>query len=122
MYVVNDQIHQITRDHSYVAEMLSRGEINQEEARTHYRKNVITRAIGTEHGTTADYFRVAYRKGDKILMCSDGLSNMVRDEEMKNIMKRNISIEEIVKKLIFTANENGGLDNVTAVVVQLNEK
>lgn len=119
LYIVNDEIHQITRDHSYVEEMVSRGEIDKDSARTHIKKNVITRAVGVETGTYADYFQVKYKKGDKILMCSDGLSNMIADDELKGIMKKNIPVEQIVNELIYTANYNGGADNITAIVVAL---
>lgn len=119
LYVIGDEIHQITRDHSYVEEMISRGELDKERARTHEKKNVITRAVGVLEDTYADYFQVKYREGDKILMCSDGLSNMIRDEELKNILKKEHPVSEIVNELVYTANHNGGADNITAVVVEL---
>ena len=104
---------------SYVEEMVSRGEIDKDSARTHEKKNVITRAVGVETGTFADYFQVKYKEGDKILMCSDGLSNMITDEDLKRIVKKNIPVEEIVNELVYTANHNGGADNITAIVVEL---
>ena len=119
LYLINDDIHQITRDHSYVEEMVSRGEIDKDSVRTHEKKNVITRAVGVETGTFADYFQVKYKEGDKILMCSDGLSNMITDEDLKRIVKKNIPVEEIVNELVYTANHNGGADNITAIVVEL---
>lgn len=119
LYLVNDDIHQITRDHSYVEEMVSRGEIDKATARTHEKKNVITRAVGVKADTYADYFQVKYRSGDKILMCSDGLSNMMTDEDLKIVMKKDIPVEEIVNELVYTANHNGGADNITAIVVEL---
>jgi protein phosphatase len=119
LYVIGDDIHQITRDHSYVEEMVSRGEIDKASARTHEKKNVITRAVGVDAGTYADYFQVKYKKGDKILMCSDGLSNMIKDEDLKIIVKKDLSAEDIVNELVYTANHNGGADNITAIVVEL---
>lgn len=119
LYIINDEIHQITRDHSYVEEMVSRGEIDKDSARTHAKKNVITRAVGVETGTYADYFQVKYKKGDKILMCSDGLSNMINDEDLKIIVKKDIPVKDIVNELVYTANHNGGADNITAIVVEL---
>lgn len=119
LYIINDEIHQITRDHSYVEEMVSRGELDKDSARTHAKKNVITRAVGVETGTYADYFQVKYKKGDKILICSDGLSNMVNDEDLKIIVKKRIPVEDIVNELVYTANHNGGPDNITAIVVEL---
>lgn len=119
LYIINDEIHQITRDHSYVEEMVSRGELDKDSARTHAKKNVITRAVGVESGTYADYFQVKYKKGDKILMCSDGLSNMINDEDLKIIVKKDIPVKDIVNELVYTANHNGGADNITAIVVEL---
>ncbi len=120
LYLIHgDSIRQVTRDHSYVEEMVSRGEIDKDSARTHEKKNVITRAVGVETGTFADYFQVKYKEGDKILMCSDGLSNMITDEDLKRIVKKNIPVEEIVNELVYTANHNGGADNITAIVVEL---
>jgi protein phosphatase len=119
LYIINDDIHQITRDHSYVEALISRGEIDKDSARTHAKKNVITRALGVESGTYADYFQVKYKKGDKILMCSDGLSNMISDDNIKTIMKKNLPAEDIVNELVYTANQNGGMDNITAIVVEL---
>lgn len=119
LYVIGDEIHQITRDHSYVEEMVSRGELDKDSARNHEKKNVITRAVGIEPDTCADYFQVKYKKGDRILMCSDGLSNMIKDEELKMIIKRKQPLEEIVNELVYTANHHGGSDNITAVVVEL---
>ncbi|MDY5578282.1 MAG: Stp1/IreP family PP2C-type Ser/Thr phosphatase [Lachnospiraceae bacterium] len=119
LYVIGEDIHQITRDHSYVEEMVSRGELDKDSARTHAKKNVITRAVGVEAGTYADYFQVKYKKGDKILMCSDGLSNMIKDEELKTIVKKEATVQEIVNELVYTANHNGGSDNITAIVVEL---
>lgn len=119
LYRISDDIQQITRDHSYVEEMVSRGELDKDSARTHARKNVITRAVGVETGTYADYFQVKYKKGDKILMCSDGLSNMITDEELKIIVKKEIPVKDIVNELVYTANHNGGADNITAIVIEL---
>ncbi len=119
LYVINDDIHQITRDHSFVEEMVSRGELDKESARTHAKKNVITRAVGIESGTCADFFQVRFKPGDKILICSDGLSNMIPDENLKIIVRKELPVEELVNELVYTANHNGGADNITAIVVEL---
>lgn len=119
LYVINDDIHQITRDHSFVEEMVSRGELDKESARTHAKKNVITRAVGIESGTCADFFQVRFKPGDKILICSDGLSNMISDENLKIIVRKELPVEELVNELVYTANHNGGADNITAIVVEL---
>ena len=119
LYFLDDDIHQITRDHSFVEEMVSIGEINKSEARTHAKKNIITRAIGVERKTNADFFEVEFSQGDRILMCSDGLTNMVEDEEIQNIIRSSDNLENAVHKLIDTANENGGKDNIAVLVVEL---
>ena len=118
LYLIDDDIRQITRDHSFVEEMVSIGEINKDEARHHAKKNIITRAIGVESKTTADYFEVQFSKGAKILMCSDGLTNMVEDKDIFETVAQNES-EEAVHKLISLANENGGKDNIAVLIVEL---
>ena len=119
MYLIDDDIRQITRDHSYVEEMISIGELDKEQARTHAKKNIITRAIGVEEKTTADYFEVQYKKGDRMLLCSDGLTNMVEDEDIFAIIRSDEPIDETVHMLIDTANENGGRDNIAVLIVEL---
>lgn len=119
LYLVNDDIHQITRDHSYVEEMVSIGELDKESARTHEKKNIITRAIGVVKGTEADFFEVQLSDGDYILMCSDGLTNMVNDEQIKNVIKSDGEVEDIVHTLIDVANENGGKDNIAVLLAKV---
>ena len=117
LYLINDDIIQITRDHSLVEEMVNLGELARNEARTHMKKNIITRAVGVEEKVVADIFQIDIEKGDKLLLCSDGLSNMVDDYEIKKIVAAG-GVEDAVIKLIDTANENGGKDNISAVLVQ----
>ncbi|MBE5938805.1 MAG: Stp1/IreP family PP2C-type Ser/Thr phosphatase [Lachnospiraceae bacterium] len=119
LYFIDDEIHQITRDHSYVEEMVSLGEIPKEEARNHEKKNIITRAIGVEQEILADYFEVQYKKGDYILMCSDGLTNMIEDDKIKEIVLSNTSVDDKTHALINAANENGGKDNISVVIVEI---
>ncbi len=119
LYFINGEIHQITRDHSYVEEMVFLGEIPREEARNHEKKNIITRAIGVEKDIYADYFEVNYKKGDYILLCSDGLTNMVEDEKIKEIVLSNMSVDDKSRTLIELANENGGRDNISVVLVEI---
>ena len=119
LYLVNDEIHQITRDHSYVEEMVSIGELDKESARTHEKKNIITRAIGVVKGTEADFFEVQLSDGDYILMCSDGLTNMVNDEQIKTVLKGNGEVEDMVHTLIDVANENGGKDNIAVLLAKV---
>ena len=82
LYLLNDQIRQVTRDHSLVAEMVRRGELEKEAARVHPDKNIITRAIGATDEVAVDIFEVALEPGTQVLMCSDGLTNMIEDEQI----------------------------------------
>ncbi len=118
LYIVGKDIRQITRDHSLVEEMVSLGEIDRKAARTHKRKNIITRAIGGDAKVEAEMFCVELKPGDKILMCSDGLSNMIEDEDIFKIIKDSPEIEEAAERLIDTANENGGKDNISVILIE----
>lgn len=120
LYLVNEEIQQITRDHSLVAEMVNMGEIDKKSARTHEKKNIITRAIGADSELVADYFEIEYSSGDIILMCSDGLTNMVEDEDIKNIINKGEELDLTAHKLVDTANNNGGKDNISVLLVRLN--
>lgn len=111
----NSEIKQITTDHSVVEEMVACGSITKEEARNHPQRNVITRAIGTDPVTEADIFEYNYMAGDKLLICSDGLSTMVEDECILEILSQNISIKDAVQQLIDRANDGGGYDNITVI-------
>lgn len=122
LYLIdNDDIRQITRDHSLVQEMVSLGKLDKESARTHARKNVITRAIGVNEKIIADFFEADISENTKILLCSDGLSNMVEDSQISDIVKEYAgkTLEDTVRKLIDIANENGGLDNIAVVLAQV---
>ncbi len=120
LYVVDEDIRQVTRDHSLVEEMVLAGEINKEEARNHERKNVITRAIGGTTTVEPDMFRIDLKKNDRILLCSDGLTNMLEDTEIADIIKDESDINNAAKKLIDKANKNGGLDNISVVIIKTN--
>ena len=118
LYLIDDGIRQITRDHSFVEEMVSLGKIAKEDARRHERKNVLTRALGVEKRIMADFFEIKFEKGSRILMCSDGLTNMVEDEEIRKIVSGEEHIQSAVDTLIKVANENGGMDNITSVLIE----
>ena len=117
LYVVNDTIKQITTDHSYVEEMIRRGNLQRENARSNPNKNIITRAVGAKNEIQADIYVVELKPGDLLLMCSDGLSNMLEDEEMRMIIKRQRDIVEMAEELVKAANENGGKDNISVVLI-----
>lgn len=117
LYVVNDTIQQITTDHSYVEEMIRRGSLQRENARSNPNKNIITRAVGAKNDIQVDIYVVELKPGDLLLMCSDGLSNMLEDEEMRIIIKRQRDIVEMAEELVKAANENGGKDNISVILV-----
>ena len=111
-------IVQITRDHSWIAEMVRRGEISKEEARNHPDKNIITRAVGTGPTVRIDFVDVELEEDTRILMCSDGLSNMVGDDTIQEILLSSDNIEESAESLVALANENGGKDNISVIIVE----
>lgn len=117
LYIIDDDIRQITVDHSYVEEMIRVGGLDRESARNHPKKNIITRAVGAEESVTADYFTVKMTKGQLVLMCSDGLTNMVEDEEILRIVKSQRDLVSMTEELIKAANDNGGRDNIAVILV-----
>lgn len=118
LYLIDNGIEQITHDHSFVEEMIRIGELQRKDAKNHPDRNVITRAIGVRVPVRVDFFDVKLEHGDKILLCSDGLTNMVEDEQILKIVKKHHSIEEAAKKLIDEANKNGGKDNISVVLAE----
>ena len=120
LYLINDHIKQITTDHSLVEEMIRMGGLERAKARTHPDKNVITRAVGVVDKVDVDFFEVCdVSNGDIVLMCSDGLTNMVEDSVIEQIVKGEGSIEYKAERLIAEANNNGGRDNIAVILVQL---
>ena len=118
MYVINKNITQITKDHSLVEEMVTMGGLDKEAARNHPDKNIITRAIGVKEFVLADFFEVKLEKEDKILLCTDGLTNMLNDDEIHRIVQSNEDVETAAKALIAAANEKGGRDNIAVVLIE----
>ena len=118
LYLINEKIRQISKDHSLVEEMVRLGGIKAEEAKNHPDKNIITRAIGVKEDVEADIYEYRLKKGDVILMCTDGLSNMVEDEDMFDIVKGSRDVVEAVEMLIEKANSNGGRDNIGVVLAE----
>lgn len=110
---------QVTCDHSLVQALVDCGDITPEEARTHPKKNVITRALGVEEEVRCDIFMFERQIGDKLLLCSDGLSNSVTDEVMTNELGTQLSVEDTAKVLLSRAVEEGAPDNVTVILAQL---
>lgn len=118
LYLVGDGIRQITQDHSWVAEMVRIGEMDEEQAKTHPKKNIITRAIGAAEDVEIDFYTVEVKPGEAVLMCTDGLTNMLEDEEIRMIIKGQRDIVEKVEALVEEANRRGGMDNITVVLIE----
>ena len=119
LYVIGEKIQQITRDHSLVQEMVRMGELDPEQARKHPKKNIITRALGAEKTVDIDFFDLKLKPGDVVLMCSDGLSNMVEDSQLREIISdTSTDLDEKGRILIREANRNGGKDNIAIVLVE----
>lgn len=118
LYVVGRQIRQITRDHSLVEEMVRLGGIDRETARNHPDKNIITRAIGATPSVDVDFFHVELQEDELILMCSDGLTNMLEDEEIRMILHGQRDIVEKAEELVKAANNNGGKDNIAVILIE----
>ena len=119
LYVIQEHIRQVTKDHSLVQEMVRMGELKQEEARNHPDKNIITRALGAERTVDIDFFDLKLEPGSTILMCSDGLSNMVEDARIEEvILNPDMELGEKGEILVREANHNGGKDNIAIVLVE----
>ncbi len=112
------ELLQISKDHSVVEEMVANGSITRDEARVHPQRNIITRAIGTDPTVEPDIFEYDYLPGDCLLLCSDGLSGMVDDNEILEVLKNQTDAEQMVTALIDLAKEKGGRDNITAVCIR----
>jgi len=117
-HVTFENIIQITRDHSVVEDMIQRGEITRSEAHQHPSKNLITRALGTGHDETPDIFYIAMKADDFIILCSDGLTNVVTDKEIQFELLRGTTVRESCEALVDMALGRGAPDNVTVVILK----
>ena len=117
LYLINQGIVQLTKDHSLVEEMVRLGGIKPEEAKNHPDKNIVTRAIGAKKNIEVDFYEHRLKRGDIILMCTDGLYDMVEDEELFHLVQGGRDIVESAKLLVDKANENGGIDNIGIVLI-----
>src|SRR5579859_5553006 len=115
-----NQVVQITRDHSWVAEQVRAGLLTEDQARTHTQRNVITRCLGTQADVEIDVFPEQIEEKDALVLCTDGLSGLVSDDEIRRIVDQS-GPQESVYHLVERANENGGPDNITAIVVSVQE-
>jgi protein phosphatase len=121
--VRGDQMEQLTEDHSLVNELMKSGKLSEEEAQVHPQRSVITRAVGTDPDVDVDGFTIEAEEGDVILICSDGLTDMVGDEEiLEHLHANRDDLEKAVKALVAAANRGGGEDNITAVAFQVSSE
>ncbi|TAH71581.1 MAG: Stp1/IreP family PP2C-type Ser/Thr phosphatase [Anaerolineaceae bacterium] len=120
LYVISSEMRQITEDHSLVQAMVKTGELNRDEAKTHPNKNIITRALGTNETAQPDYFEVELMEGDIVLMCSDGLTNMLNDETIEQIIRENAdNPQSATETLVKQANQQGGKDNIAVIIAKV---
>ena len=117
LYVIGNKIRQITHDHSLVEEMVRMGKLTREEGKNHPNKNIITRAVGVKETVAVDCFEEKIGNRDVILLCSDGLTNMVSDEQIQQIIKTEKNLQKAAELLVETANRNGGRDNITVLLI-----
>jgi protein phosphatase len=117
----NGVLRQVTMDHSLVEELVRAGELKREESRYHPQKNIITRALGVSKTVEPDYFMLEMSRGDKLLLCSDGLSNMVEDDKLQEILSLDEDPKELVDRCISEALFFGGHDNIAALIVLYDE-
>ncbi|HEX7528809.1 MAG TPA: Stp1/IreP family PP2C-type Ser/Thr phosphatase [Thermoanaerobaculia bacterium] len=119
-YLFRDgELRRLTDDHSWVQEQVNAGILSEDEAKSHTLKNVVTRALGGAAHVSVDLIEVPVRPGDRFLLCSDGLTGMVPDEDLFAHFRSDELIEKTVRQLIDTANDRGGVDNITAIVVEV---
>ena len=115
----NGLLKRITKDHTYVNELVDKGVITEEEAETHSQRNVITRALGAEVNVVPDFYQFKVFRGDILMLCSDGLYGEVPEEEMQGMLEADRSMTEICQDMVERANELGGRDNITVVCLKI---
>ena len=118
LYLLRGALEQITKDHSYVEELVAMGKLKRGSRDYLEKKNIITRAVGVSEDVDTDLFALKLKSGDQILMCSDGLSNMVDELEMEYIIRSEDGVEARAKALVDAANRIGGQDNISVVLVE----
>ena len=118
-WIENGSIRQITEDHSLVAKLVSAGKLTREEARNHPKSNLLYRTIGSDESVKVDTFQVDLKRGGSLLLCTDGLWGEVADEDIHRICALERDLKAACSRLVQLANENGGKDNITAIVVKI---
>jgi len=111
------ELRQITKDHSHVQTLVDRGAISRAEARVHFQRNIVLRAMGIESWVDIDTFPMTVEDGDRYIMCSDGLVDEADDDEIETEIRLSVSVQDLADRLVDLANRNGGRDNITVVVV-----
>jgi serine/threonine protein phosphatase PrpC len=111
------ELRQITKDHSHVQTLVDRGAISRAEARVHFQRNIVLRAMGIESWVDIDTFPMTVEDGDRYIMCSDGLVDEADDDEIEAEIRLSVSVQDLADRLVDLANRNGGRDNITVVVV-----
>ncbi len=122
LYLIDKNITQVTKDHSLVAELVRKGSLDESQAKGHPDKNIITRAIGAAPSVEIDFFEVELNPGDIILMCTDGLTNMVDDDEILRIVRCGVDVCDVAENLVKMANHNGGKDNIGVVIIEASKE
>lgn len=120
--VQGDEFRQLTTDHSLVAELVAAGRLAPDDIYTHPRRNIVTRSLGTWSSVRVDSFVAEMRPGAALLLCSDGLWEMVRDSQLRDVLLRSRNAQEACDALVELANKNGGADNIAVVVVKVSER
>ena len=117
-YIFRDgKLIQLTEDHTYVNKLVNAGRLTRNEARRHPQKNIITKALGAAKHTDPDFYRFDLHRGDRILLCTDGLHGELTDSEITDIIKKKEDLNAVCRRLVDAANENGGHDNITVVCI-----
>ena len=116
-----DKLRQITKDHTFVRELVEKGQISERAAKNHPRKNSLLKALGAYETLEYDFFTLEHYDIDSILLCTDGLTNLVEDQEILAVLKNDINTSEKVEQLIEKANARGGRDNVSIALVEFKE-
>ena len=119
LYVYDNGLNQVSIDHSYVEDLVRIGQITRDESLTHPNRNIITRALGLSRDIEVDIFKLQQKNVSKILLCSDGLTNMVKDIRIDEIIQHYTNVDQIGKRLLEESLENGGTDNITCILIDV---
>lgn len=121
VYLLEDnKLRQVSRDHSLVAELVEDGKIQPEDIYTHPNRNIVTRCLGTGPSVKTDLFTEELKPGSSLILCSDGLWEMIKDDQIRNILHGASSPQDACDRLVEQANANGGVDNITVIVLRSN--